>query len=60
VLAATHEAIELYDVLEEDVIPRFYDRDDDGLPRKWIAMMRESHGASDAAVLGKPHRSRIH
>src|SRR5271169_995306 len=32
----------MYDILEHDVIARFYDRDEDGLPRKWIAMMRES------------------
>jgi glycogen phosphorylase len=36
------EAEQLYDVLEKEVIPRFYDRDDNGLPRKWISMMRES------------------
>jgi len=36
------EARQLYDILENDVIARFYDRDDEGLPRKWIAMMRES------------------
>ncbi len=36
------EAQQLYDLLEHEVIPRFYDRDDAGLPRKWIAMMRES------------------
>ena len=32
----------MYDILEREVIARFYDRDDNGLPRKWIAMMRES------------------
>jgi len=36
------EARQLYDILENEVVARFYDRDDDGLPRKWIAMMRES------------------
>ena len=36
------EAGQMYDLLEHDVIARFYDRDDEGLPRKWIAMMRES------------------
>jgi starch phosphorylase len=36
------EALQMYDILERDVIARFYDRDDEGLPRKWIAMMRES------------------
>ena len=32
----------LYDVLEQQVIPTFYDRDDDGLPRRWIEMMMNS------------------
>jgi starch phosphorylase len=36
------EARQLYDILEREVIARFYDRGDDGLPRRWIAMMRES------------------
>ena len=36
------EAQQLYDIIEREVIARFYDRDDHGLPRKWIAMMRES------------------
>jgi glycogen phosphorylase len=36
------EALQLYDILEHEVIARFYDRDDNGLPRNWIAMMRES------------------
>ena len=36
------EALQMYDLLERDVIARFYDRDGEGLPRKWIATMRES------------------
>jgi glycogen phosphorylase len=36
------EARQLYHIPENDVIARFYDRDEEGLPRKWIAMMRES------------------
>jgi starch phosphorylase len=36
------EARQMYEILEHEVIARFYDRDDEGLPRKWIAMMRES------------------
>jgi starch phosphorylase len=36
------EALQMFDILENEVVARFYDRDDDGLPRKWIAMMRES------------------
>jgi starch phosphorylase len=36
------EAAELYRLLEEEVVPEFYDRDDAGLPRRWIARMRSS------------------
>jgi starch phosphorylase len=36
------EAEELYSVLEREVIPEFYDRDEHGIPRAWIARMRES------------------
>jgi len=32
----------LYSVIENEVIPTFYDRDRDGLPRKWIKMMMNS------------------
>jgi starch phosphorylase len=32
----------LYEVIEGEVIPTFYDRDRDGLPRKWIKMMMNS------------------
>jgi starch phosphorylase len=37
-----HEAAQLYTLLEEDVIPSFYDRDAMDLPRRWIARMRSS------------------
>ena len=30
----------LYDLLEQDVIPTFYERGADGLPRNWIARMK--------------------
>ena len=29
-------------MLEEQVLPAFYERDADGLPPRWIALMRES------------------
>lgn len=32
----------LYEQLEEHVLPAFYDRNADGLPERWIAMMREA------------------
>ena len=36
------EAEELYDLLEHEVIPEFYDRDENGIPTAWVARMRES------------------
>jgi glycogen phosphorylase len=32
----------LYQVLEEQVIPCFYDRDENGIPRRWVAMIRRA------------------
>ncbi|MEK6250046.1 MAG: alpha-glucan family phosphorylase, partial [Planctomycetales bacterium] len=39
------DADSLFDVLENQVIPVFFDRDDDGLPRQWIHMMMNSIGS---------------
>ena len=36
------DAEALYDVLETTVIPTFYQRDADGLPRQWVRMMMHS------------------
>jgi glycogen phosphorylase len=36
------EAESLYAVLEKEVIPEFYARDEHGIPRGWVARMRES------------------
>jgi glycogen phosphorylase len=36
------EAAQLYDLLEGQVIPEFYSRDGDGIPRTWVARVRES------------------
>jgi starch phosphorylase len=35
----------LFDLLEREVVPLFYDRDAAGLPRGWLAMMRASMAA---------------
>ncbi len=37
-----HEAELLYNLLEEEVVPEFYNRNKNGIPEKWIARMRES------------------
>ncbi|HUL12904.1 MAG TPA: alpha-glucan family phosphorylase [Methylococcaceae bacterium] len=36
------ESDALYSLLEQQIIPEFYHRDAEGLPRQWIARMRES------------------
>ncbi|MEK6279892.1 MAG: alpha-glucan family phosphorylase [Acidobacteriota bacterium] len=36
------DAESLYSVLESEVVPLYYERDEDGLPRKWISMMKHS------------------
>jgi starch phosphorylase len=36
------EAQRLYDLLEREIIPEFYDRDEKGVPRRWVARVRES------------------
>jgi starch phosphorylase len=36
------EAETLYELLEREVIPEFYTRDEQGIPRAWVARMRES------------------
>ena len=36
------DAASLYRILEEEVIPRFFERDEAGLPRRWIETMKAS------------------
>jgi glycogen phosphorylase len=35
-----HDADVLYRLLESEVVPLFHDRDDDGIPRRWLARIR--------------------
>ncbi len=41
-LQDTVEADSIYDLLENDIVPLFYTRGNDGLPRGWIAKMKAS------------------
>lgn len=41
-ISDTRDGEALYEVLEDEVIPLFYDRDVDGLPQQWINMMMNS------------------
>lgn len=36
------EADSLYDLIEHQIAPRFYDRDDSGIPRRWVASIRHT------------------
>ncbi len=36
------EANELYDLLEQQVVPEFYTRNDNGIPESWVAKIRNS------------------
>ncbi len=36
------EAEQLYSLLEEEVVPSFYERDDQGIPTAWVERLRES------------------
>ncbi|WP_417566641.1 alpha-glucan family phosphorylase [Marinobacter sp.] len=43
------DARELFDLLEREVIPGFYDRDEQGIPRKWLERIRASMDQLTAA-----------
>lgn len=36
------DAVSLYEQLEREIVPLFYDRDRDNIPRGWLEVMRES------------------
>jgi starch phosphorylase len=36
------DAQDLYRLLEEEIVPRYYDRDEQGLPSAWVDLMRRS------------------
>jgi starch phosphorylase len=40
--ADRRDAESMYRVLEEEIVPCFYDRDPDGIPRQWVRMMKRS------------------
>ena len=37
---------DLYRLLEEDIVPRYYERDANGLPKRWLSVMRRAMGTS--------------
>ncbi|MFC5730696.1 MULTISPECIES: alpha-glucan family phosphorylase [Nocardioides] len=45
------EAAALYDLIEQEVAPRFYDRDADGVPLRWVEMLRHTWSSLGPKVL---------
>ncbi|MER7797441.1 alpha-glucan family phosphorylase [Microbacterium sp. NPDC096154] len=45
------EATALYDLIEREIAPRFYDRDAEGVPRRWMEMMRHTLDSLGPKVL---------
>jgi starch phosphorylase len=45
------EAAALYELLENEVAPRFYGRDGDGLPQRWLEMVRHTFSSLGPKVL---------
>ncbi|GAB2922636.1 alpha-glucan family phosphorylase [Rhodococcus aerolatus] len=45
------EATALYELLEGSVLPRFYDRDETGLPARWVEMVRHTLSTLGPKVL---------
>ncbi len=45
------ESNALYDLIETSVAPRFYERDDAGLPARWLEMVRHTIGSLGPKVL---------
>ncbi len=50
----TRDAIALYELLERKIVPEFYDRSREGLPRKWIT--RALHSAATVPAVFSTHR----
>ena len=53
------EASALYDLIENEVAPRFYDVDDDGVPTRWIEMVRHTLKSLGPKVLADPDGPRL-
>ncbi|SDU89524.1 starch phosphorylase [Microlunatus sagamiharensis] len=45
------EARSLYDIIENEIVPRFYDHDSKGVPRRWVQMFRETVAGLGPKVL---------
>lgn len=46
-LKSENTAESFYETLENDIVPMYFDRDESGIPRRWVARMRKSIELSD-------------
>ena len=53
------ESQALYDMLEKQIVPLFYQRTIDNLPREWIAPDEELHAEAGSGVQHQPHGARL-
>ena len=53
------EANALYDLIENEVAPRFYDVDADGVPTRWLEMVRHTLKSLGPKVLADPDGPRL-
>ena len=53
------DAQDLYRILEQELIPAYYERDADGLPVRWVQLMRNSIASSDLALLHDADAPRV-
>ena len=54
------EAEALYTLLEQEVVPEFYERDENGYAGEMAGAYPREHGAAYAGILRQPDNSRIH
>jgi starch phosphorylase len=40
------DAQDLYRLLEDEIVPTYYDRDAGGIPRRWVTLMKEAMASS--------------
>jgi len=42
------DAVQLYQLLQDTVVPLYYERDEEGIPRRWVTMMKEAMASTIA------------
>ena len=54
-----HDAAALLDLLEREVIPLFYERDADGIPRGWLQRIKSLDAHAHPALQRRAHAARV-